>query len=141
MLLSSYSLFYGGPCMHVVQSTLTRSHIPTSSALAVLSPSSQFFHILPQWIFLRLVPTPSAIDLRYVGNVQPTCARSTPTIVNNTAEGRGRVIRVSTDDLQNQSRGGATGARVLSRMDALYQPDAEVWRLLSANGGALNLVV
>ena len=97
----------------------------------------EFFHILPQWIFLRLLPSPSAVDLRYVGNVQPTCTRARRAVVNNTGEGRRGVIRVSADHL-NQS--GAAGARVLSRVDALYQSDLEVWRLLSANGGALNLI-
>jgi hypothetical protein len=98
------------------------------------------FHVLPQWIFLRLLPTPSAADMRHVAAVQPTCVRNPLRIVNNTGEGTRTAVRVGADELRALGR---VGTRLLSRVAALYRPDLNVWELLSKteHGSALNLIV
>ena len=88
----------------------------------------ELLHVLPQWAFLALLPSGSAVHLREVGDVAPTCVSRVPDIANNPAEGGRAVLRVTEADLRaHEARGGRA---LLARLHVFYAVDADIWRLL-----------
>ena len=116
---------------------ILRSCTPLSQA-GPQNLAPDFFHILPQWVFLRLLPSPSVVDLRHVGTIQPLCAagalnestqKKSATgrplqLVRNVGEGSRRVLDIQFIDLNSTFQ---------KRLERFFRIDTAIWDLLNAS--------
>ena len=89
----------------------------------------EFFHILPQWIFLRLIPKGSKVDLREVGDVHPGCVAEPRQVMSNSGEGSRLSVRMEPANLSVSLR---------ARVEAFYRVDLDLWTTFRS-GARLNM--